>query len=471
MSSGLRRLAGVTSNFFFGGFERRKHIMGLLLLGIALRVCLSFFTSHPNDEEVWYIAAINMLSGQGSPYGTWYFSYPPVWAYISLPFVSAASLFSNPYLLYVRMSTDGIVVPVLAPLFNFFIKLPIIIADVLVALVIFQFVGKVRDMKAAREAFIFWFFNPLVIFSGAVVAQFDVFPALTSLLAFVFLFQRKYVWSGVSLSIAVMTKVYPVLLMPLFLAFLIKPDPDHMLKLKRIINRLTFFVAGALAAGGLLLLPIILSDSFRYFFEGIFRRTNYVTSIGGPTPLDVLWLFVDANQWSNEYGRPQAIYATLSVLQLIGIALIIIYLLFRSRSRSPLESILEGHIYVLVLIYLTSTTVNPQYIIWIVPFLVLGYGLFGNYRLRLAVLSAAACFLAFYWAYPLHPITAFFNREIGLMLNDTLNFSLNPSLFTLGVFFGLLGVCAILLLPFPRLSIVGIKTQLNRLVRNGNPTE
>jgi hypothetical protein len=175
-----------------------------------------------------------------------------------------------------------------------------------------------------------------------------------------------------------------------------------------------------------------------------------------------MWLFVDANVWSNEFGRAQFIYLVLSVLQIVGIAIILYNVIFRQSKQPYLKRALEGQICLLVLLYVTSTTVNPQYIIWIMPFLILGYGLYGDYRLRTAILSAAGCFLAFYWAYPLYPITVFFNRDIGIALNDVLNLSLNPSIFYIGIFFGLLGASAILLLPFPGLSVAGVKARLSK---------
>lgn len=458
----LGSLAGLINNRFYGRFSDWKHIMNLLVLGTVLRLALSLFTSHPNDEEVWYIAAVNMLSGQGTPYGTWYFSYPPVWAYLFFPFISVLALISNPYVTYVRLSLNSLVVPVMAPAFNVAVKLPIIIADILVGLTIFEFVKTSKGVQIAKEAFIFWFFNPLVIFSGAILAQFDVFPALLSLLAFVFFIKNEHIMSGMSLSIGAMTKVYPVFLMPSYLAFIIKPSKEHATEWKRRIFQLSLFIAGTLLAIGFLMIPIMMSNSFRTFFEGILRRSNYVTSIGGLTPLDLLWLFVDANVWSNEFGRAQSIYLILSVLQIAGIAIILYNVVFRQSKQPYVKRALEGQICLLVLLYVTSTTVNPQYIIWIMPFLILGYGLYGDYRLRTAVLSAAGCFLAFYWAYPLYPITVFFNRSIGIALSDVLNLSLNPSVFFFGIFFGLLGAGAILLLPFPGLSVAGVKARLSR---------
>ena len=170
--------------------------------------------------------------------------------------------------------------------------------------------------------------------------------------------------------------------------------------------------------------------------------------------MDAMWLFVDAVTWSNELGRPQMIYGVLTILQMVGIALILIYFVSKSKQEDLPKNLLRGQVCILVLIFLTSVTVNPQYMIWIVPFLILGYGVYGNYRIRLSLLSASACFLGFFWAYPFHPITVFVNRELGMILNRNLNLSqnLDSTVFAVGIFFGLLGSAAILLLPFPNLE-------------------
>lgn len=441
-------------SFFRSRLSVYEPIIVLLILGIVVRVLISFFTSHPNDEEVWYIVAVNMLSGQGTPFGTWYFAYPPVWAYTFIPFVGASTLFSNPYLFYVQLSVNGSLVPVLAPLFNFALKLPIIIGDILVGLFIYHFVSEYKDADTAKAAFIFWFFNPLVIFTSAAVAQFDVLPALASLLGFIFFVQRKYLFSGMSLAIGVFSKIYPIFFVPLYLAFLFKPDENKKIKLKKSLVSSISLISGFLLTAALLLIPVLLSNSFHQFYDGIFRRSEYIISVGGLTPIDALWMFTDAITWSNELGRPQIIYGVLTALQLIGIASFLVYFVFKSKQEDSTKNLLRGQVCILVLIFLTSVTVNPQYIIWILPFLILGYGVYGNYRIRISLLSASACFLGFFWAYPLHPITVFVNQELGNTLNRYLNLSqnLSPTIFSIGIFFGLLGAGAILLLPFPNLE-------------------
>lgn len=467
----LENLWSSVQPFLPSSVQKYKKILSLMLLGILIRIILSPYTSHLNDEEVWYITAVNMLSGQGSPYGTWYFSYPPVWAYIYLPFVSISSLFSNPYLFYIRINLNGTVVPVMSLLFNFVVKLPIIMGDIFVGLIIYRFVSIFKDEQAARKAFIFWFLNPFVIFTGAMVAQFDVLPALTSLLALVFFMERKYFLAGISLALGIMAKIYPVYFIPLYITFFFKSDSSKKIEWKKSIFRLMPFLAGILLTGIVLLLPILAFNSFPYFFEGVFRRGEYITSIGGLTPWNLIFLFEGGFEWINDYGRAQIIYTVLYILQMSGIALVSFHFGFRSGQEQRLRSFLRGHVCILTLIFLTILTVNPQYLIWVAPFLILSYGLYGNYKIRLLLLSASACFLAFYWAYPFYPVISYVNKEIGMTLYNALNLATNPVGFPLVIFFGLLGAVTIILLPFPTPKISRLKTLLTRHRGEENLTE
>ena len=444
-----------------------RNIIGLIFLGIILRLAISFFTSHPNDEEVWYIVGVNMLAGQGSPYGTWYFSYPPVWAYVYLPFISVGSLFSNPYLFATRIILGNTMVPVMSPLFNLAVKLPITIGDLLVGLIIYQLISSLKDKQTAKKAFILWFFNPLVLFTGAMVAQFDVFPALTSLLALVFIMHRKHLYAGISLGIATMVKLYPAYFIPFYLIFFFKPDSKTRVEWKQGVLRTVTFFAGLPLTIVVFLIPVLLFDSFRYFYEGIFRAGPRIFTIGGITPFNLIYLFEGGLEWINQSSRPQIINTLLMVLQIIGIALVSFHFCFRSKQVESFRNLLHGHICILAIIFLTILTVNPQYIIWVLPFLILGYGIYGNYKKRLILLSVVACVLGYYWGYPFYSVIVYGNKEIGMMLYNALNLQTNPFGYNIAFYIALLGAITIILLPFPTPRITSLKIHLPKQRKQG----
>jgi len=114
----------------------------LLLIGFVLRLVLAPFSSDPNDVGVFYIVANDLLAGL-NVYTTNSFSYPPLWAYIIHPALGLASFSLSPNLLGVRVDTLSLSIeswklpPIItSPFFNILVKLPLIIADVLIGIIL-----------------------------------------------------------------------------------------------------------------------------------------------------------------------------------------------------------------------------------------------------------------------------------------------------------------------------------------------
>ena len=160
------------------------------------------------------------------PYGYSFFlfAFPATLAYnflshfVSNYTISTSSL--NPIL--VPASPLGItIVPGL--LFDLLVKIPLIISDTLVALVIYRLVIKAfSDHNTAIFASMLWFLNPFVIWVSSGWGMFDTFPALFTLLAVYFAIQNKYWQSGLGLVVAFAMKYYAIVLVPILLIFIWK---------------------------------------------------------------------------------------------------------------------------------------------------------------------------------------------------------------------------------------------------------
>ncbi|MHA2254365.1 MAG: glycosyltransferase 87 family protein, partial [Candidatus Kariarchaeaceae archaeon] len=86
-----------------------------------------------------------------------------------------------------------------------FLKLPLIIADIIIAII----VGRGRELsKRINNLELFILFNPVLIYSGSVKGQFDVIPVLLILLAWRNLKQDKYLFSGVLTGAGILFKQY-----------------------------------------------------------------------------------------------------------------------------------------------------------------------------------------------------------------------------------------------------------------------
>ena len=443
---------------FFANYRR---IASALIIGILLRLFLAVYTSDPGDFEVWYIAFLNMVSGLGSPYTTMYYSYPPVWAYFMLPFGSIVLPFSNPYLLGTRTYLENHIYGATSPFFNIVYKLPIFLAEIMVGLLIYDQVKKYRNESMAKKAFILWFFNPLVLLIGSIDGQMDTLAALMLLLAFCFFMEKKYFLSGTSIAIGAMVKIFPLYLFPLYLAFLMKLVFNEHLKRKiSIIQKALFhylrIFSGLFLGTFIAILPLLLLGSLSRAIEAITTRASYVASIGGFTPFVLaVYLIPDVFPWFNAYGRPQIIYSALQIAFFVGALIVTFYYVFYSKRKPIYSRFLQAHIGIITTIYLTSLVVNPQYLIWVTPFLILSYCIFGNYYRRLIILSVCAVVAQLYWVRHYFNSLIFFSSlsQVGISIDNMFVKFLDAVGFQLMVISGFIGILIIISLYFAKLPI------------------
>lgn len=371
-----------------------QSIMVLFLTGIALRLALAPATSHPYDMAVLYNVTNDLLAGLNI-YTTNSFSFPPLWAYIEYPNLGLISFFTSPKLLGVRMDALNLPVenwkfpPIItSPLFNALCKLPLIIADVLISILIYNIVKELRGKKSAKLSFLLWFFNPLIIFVDSVHGQFDVLPTLMTVLSFCLFCKRKYFASGIAIGLGVLFKLYPVFLVPLYLFSVIKLETDKPAGALKNFKKMSFgclkFAAGMLISFSIFLLPLVNSN----IFHNVFTRTKVITSLGGLSIFNII--YCPGFQWLLPIISRNSVMVSISLTILCIMMTMFVCVVSFFGRKNFLETFLFGHITILLTIYATSPTVNPQYILWILPFLILSYGLYHHNLIKLNVLSISA---------------------------------------------------------------------------------
>ncbi|HXX88534.1 MAG TPA: glycosyltransferase 87 family protein [Candidatus Acidoferrum sp.] len=358
-----------------------------------MRLVFAPFTAYQSDMAVLYRAINDLLRGFNI-YTTNSFSYPPLWAYIEYPFLDLVSVLTSPNVLGV--ATNTLVLPleswelptvITSPLFNLLSKIPLFIADLLIGIIIYDIVRESGKEKEARFSFILWFFNPLVIYIDSIHGQFDVLPALMTVLSFCLFYKRKYLASGIALGLGTLFKIYPIFLAPLYLFTAARLEKGKSGRaeesVKQIFVSWSKFIGGMSLSFFVFLIPLINSN----IIHDVFSRT-ILTSLGGLTLFNIA--YVPGLQWVLPYIAGRAGLASVS-LEILLVALILLISLSSFLShRDSLETFILGHIAVLVAIYLTSFTVNPQYILWILPFLVLSYGLYHRNLKNLFLISLSA---------------------------------------------------------------------------------
>jgi hypothetical protein len=210
-------------------FFRRKPLLSISLVGLAIRFALAPFFGHPYDLRIfmavsWAVAHgvspysqyvlqeifQNMSNPQlyGSSYGI---GYPPSWGLV-LGLMYQVSSLINPNDIYTLVLS---------------LKTPIIISDLVTSLVLYKIVERKLNKRIAFKAFCLYQLCPFTIVIGAVWGMFDVLVFLLSLLS-AYLLLEKLEWSLISLAFACSLKPYPIVLAPLYSIFIYKQT--HSLK-------------------------------------------------------------------------------------------------------------------------------------------------------------------------------------------------------------------------------------------------
>jgi len=130
-----------------------------------------------------------------------------------------------------------------SPLFLTCIKLPMMVADVLIAILLYRASIEILSLPQgdALKLASLWLFNPFVIFISSCWGMFDAIPALLTLCSFYLLAKKRFRLSALMLALAFACKLYPILILPFWLLYL-----RHQGK-RPALEYLTIFVATSLA--------------------------------------------------------------------------------------------------------------------------------------------------------------------------------------------------------------------------------
>ena len=276
-----------------------KAFFTILIIGLVIRLVLMPITSSPFDMGAGWAAIMDgTYSGDTIYESGWYF-YPPVWGYILSILSGVADL--------IGMGSFGAVFPsiydgqiltvghgLLTNLgFNFLVKIPALIFDVLTGFVAYVLVKKLTgSQKKAVIGFALWFLAPVVIMSGSMLGMFDsimIFLMMLSLLTFM---KKKYFLTGTLMSIAFFTKIFAIFLIPVMVAYIIS---ERDVDLKERYKNLLYASLGFALIGVLIYLPAILTGEFMDSLTFFTMRNDTYADAGGfqfsPTFNNVFFYF------------------------------------------------------------------------------------------------------------------------------------------------------------------------------------
>lgn len=335
----------------------------------------------------------------GLPYRDFNFEYPP----FALFFFILPRLFTSTYKTFVNYYH-----------FEVFIF-------ILIGLFVIYYIAR-RLGKAPWKMLAVYTIAILAI--GPIVAeQYDIFPAILTLLSVYFFWLGKHKVSWVLIALGTMTKIYPVVIAPIFLIYYIRNR-----QYRRIWSGIVIFAAISLAV----VLPFLIIS-----LDSIWALVNYHSQRGiqiestygafllladklGLTSVNVIYGF---GSWNLSSPLADAL-AKLSTYLLV-ILLIIAYWFIYNQMRPGKSQFTRLGAYSLLSITITliaSKVLSPQYLIWLTPLIPL---IFGPLRYTIMVVFVAMGGLT-YIILPLHYLdllrldpaitTILFLRDILLIL-------------------------------------------------------
>lgn len=341
----------------------------MLIIGLIVRLLLASFTSQSYDFVHIYYSVTDFIRGV-NPYDTYDFAYPPFMLYLftaigviyfktglhlellNLP--PAARL--QPYLTktgLVSVTLMGFDIP--PPIFTLLFKIPGIMADTLIAYMLFK-TFKEKSIKLGLIAATLWYLNPLSVWMSSIHGSFDAVAILFALLSMFLLYRGNPTLSGFALGAGVLTKLYPAFILPIELSWSLKKGGS----LK--------FIAGTASALLLILAPILALGP-RSFFHTLFGTRASAIFVGGLNPWAVKYIIPQLETLIKNNSKP--IFFIL--LTALTFSLFILCLSFwRNPQNEKMETLNYYCFTSIVASYiLAPVIVQAQYALWAMPFMII----------------------------------------------------------------------------------------------------
>lgn len=337
-------------------------------------------SAHSFDVYVWYQNTNDLLSNgvfslqDFPPFWYHYLMVPVAYSYdwlagILPAWTGAVPMVSLPAALDFYPAYNVQVVPGL--LFNFVVKLPFLISDVLLALLLYKIVNALTSNKGlAEKATLLWFLNPFVIWVSAGWGMWDTLPALFSLVTFYFLLKKKYALSGVALSIGVALKLYPLLFLVPIIFYLYKTDITGKRK-----NSLLNFLGSFFGCSALIFLPYI-DRSISFFSDFFLFSAAAIDPVVEPLGFGLsYWSLFLLNRLFNltiaaDFVSIMAVFSVLLVAVFVSVAY---WRISKFSFKKPAFDLNLAFLLSICALFLSYRVVCEQFFVWLIPMLIILY--------------------------------------------------------------------------------------------------
>ena len=275
--------------------------------------------------------ASNLYAGMGEMNGSHYTNYPPI---NQLCFLIAA-LFASKSIFW------SVVV----------LRIIIILAD----LGILYFGKKLLERLNLPIKNIFWYaLNPFIIIEMTGNLHFEPVMLFFLIWSLYKLHQQKWAWAAVLLACSVSVKLIPLLFLPLFFQWFVKPNEDNKKSntIFAVITKLVSFYTITLATIIILFLPFYSSEFIENYSNSVglwFRNFEFNASF--------YFLFREIGYLFRGYNEIAIIGKIAPVLTILFLVIITFF-----RKNKSMVQLITALLFGLCFYYFTTTTVHPWYL-------------------------------------------------------------------------------------------------------------
>jgi hypothetical protein len=233
--------------------------------------------------------------------------------------------------------------------FSLAIRLPIIIADVAMVAIIWRYVRRHTQFpQRALLAAALYALNPVSIIISCWHGQFDALPVCGVALAMLF---TEHHWrrAAGALGIGIALKSFPVLLLPMFA----RQQPS--------LSRQIHFILYAILPVLFLLIPFLLADAAAVIRELFCYRGHAL--LGVMVPVRTIYVPLTGERFPVDMTLQVISLSAYGFLGLYGWA---VWYMSRFHITLPMQATI-----VFLLFYVVYAGISPQYVLWVLPFMIM----------------------------------------------------------------------------------------------------
>lgn len=246
----------------------------------------------------------------------------------------------------------------------FLMKIPYLLFDIAICIVFLHIFRK--EVDTGVRVFIFWILNPIVVFTVYIFGRFEVIPIFFLLLCIYYIKEHNHFFGGLSFGIAIISKYYALLLLPLLLIIFFDSWKDRIKYLVYTsIPVLAFNIIARISSGHS---PSV--DFAHSYFIDYVLGMNFVLGDSG----QILYIFI------------------------IAYAFLLLFVYYTKFINNRCIALASFSLITFLLFYSTSKF-HPQYFIWFIPFLAIYYGYYHDREIIELHCLQVVCFIVytFYW--------------------------------------------------------------------------